>query len=371
MYRWRVVITTGVVALVVGLGLLGCGRSMPTGSEARAAAPAPELIRVGRAPVSITGRVGPRRDAALSFAVAGRVQQILVTDGQAVKAGQELVRLQAPGLERAVQRAEANLKAARAQLDKAKAGLRPEQIAAAEATLAGARADEKTAEVAVDKARDQLASAQADQSVIEKADPEVAQAYRAASQAEITRARAAVRTAQSQLAQAEAQAASWRARADLAKAQFDLAKAGARSEDIAAAEAAVAIAETALADAQGNLADLVLRAPFDGVIGAVIAGEGELVSAQTPVVRLGDHRLRVRAQDLNAADVGRVRVGQTATIKGDAPASRALKAHVSALSPVGFDRRGVDVYTVILDLDSDQADNLSWGMTVQVDIRAE
>ena len=187
-------------------------------------------------------------------------------------------------------RAEANLeKQHGAKLDKAKAGLRPEEIAAAEATLGHRTRRCQGRRGRGRGSRDQLASSQADQSVIEKANPEVAQAYWAPSQSEVARARAAVRTAQSQLAQAEAQAASWRAKADLAKAQLDLAKAGTRSEDVAAAEAAVAIAEAALADAQGNLADLVLRAPFDGVIGAVIAGEGELVSAQTPVVRLGDN----------------------------------------------------------------------------------
>ena len=118
------------------------------------------------------------------------------------------------------------------------------------------------------------------------------QAKEAAAQA--LRSTANVRIAEAQVAQAGAQADSATAQVAQAQAQLDLLHAGSRPEDIAASEAAVAQAEAAVTAARNALADAILRPPFAGTVGAVLVDAGELVTPQTPVIRLGDlTRLRV------------------------------------------------------------------------------
>lgn len=129
-------------------------------------APAAQAIETGT--VTAEGELLPARSVALAFQTAGTVAEVLAVEGQAVEAGQVLIRLDSALVESAVQQAtagleaanaglsaaqaqlalaetqkltaEAALKAAEAQLALVKAGPRPEQIAAAERALAAAEA---------------------------------------------------------------------------------------------------------------------------------------------------------------------------------------------------------------------------------------
>ncbi|MDH7500549.1 MAG: biotin/lipoyl-binding protein, partial [candidate division NC10 bacterium] len=74
-------------------------------------------------------------DAQVSFKIAGRVQERLVSEGEAVRAGQVVARLDSTELGQEVALRRAEMEAARAALAELEAGSRPEEIGQAEAAL--------------------------------------------------------------------------------------------------------------------------------------------------------------------------------------------------------------------------------------------
>jgi multidrug efflux pump subunit AcrA (membrane-fusion protein) len=423
--------------------------------------------------VSAEGVVTPLRKADLSFEGSGRVDRILVSEGDQVIAGQELAVLATTDLEQGALQAQARLESAQAQLAKAQAGARPEEIDAAKAgalaaqagaraasgavaiaqgKLAGAEASLKAAQDSITVASSQLASARASYQAAEaaykklKAQPtaldiqiaekqveaaknalydtqlmyhvgqaykgeaeqgevrvelaelnlakvkagarpediaeakgrmdqasaniKVAQARVAKAKAQAAQAQAGVQAAQGGVMQAQAQAEKAEAQSSQAQAQLDLAAAGSRAEDIAAAQAGVKQAEASLADAKNALEDALLKAPFDGTVGAILVDEGDLVAPQLAAVQLGDlSQLRVETKDLSEMDVDMVQVGQSATITVDALGGKELPATVASISPVGTEERGDTVYRVALDLEPGTEAGLRWGMSTLVEIK--
>ena len=464
-----------LVACSIVLALTGCGNAAaptPQPAVTEALPSAPEGVDV----VSASGIVVPYREAVLNIRASGRLEEILVSEGQEVSAGQELARVESRDLSQALNEAEAGLQSAQANLAKARAGARPQEIATAaasvavaqasakaaenakqvsEGNLAAAEADRQAAEGAVAVARGNTAAAQATlsgaqaalnkllagptqleiqiaESQVERAKNELyaLQTQRdatfnilegqiaaseqlvriaelqlqqlkagartediAAARAQVAQAQAGVQTAAGQAEQAQAQAK--RAAANVriaeaqvaqagaevdraaaqvvqAQAQLDLLQAGNRPEDIAASEAAAAQAEAAVTASRNALADVILRAPFAGTIGAVLMDAGELVTPQTPVIRLGDlTRLRVRTEDLGEGDVNLVRVGQPVRITIDALPDSEFQGTVARIAPFASDLRGDKVYEVLVDLDLPQDSGLRWGMGTFVEIKVK
>ena len=134
----RVLLVLVLVVLVLSPALSACsfseGDETP-GSQVTAPANASRLDSV-----SAEGVITPVKALDLSFEGSGRVDKILVSEGDQVVAGQLLAVLETRDLEQAVARAEARLESAQAQLAKARAGARPEEIAEARAGLAIAQA---------------------------------------------------------------------------------------------------------------------------------------------------------------------------------------------------------------------------------------
>ena len=406
-----------VVSAILVLNLAGCNQGS-SGSPVASPSPSGPGVYVPEV-VSAEAIVTPYKEAALSFKVAGRVKELLVSEGEAVTAGQELAKLETRDLDLMVRRAEAALDSAEAQLAKAKAGARSEEgdlagadVSIAEGNLGSAQASLSSAQSALDKAlagastlevqiaekqvelaKNQLWAAQnqrdnigaqldqfpprATQGEYEYAKSNVASAETQVKIAELQleQVKAGTREediagARAQVAQAQAGVEIAEAQVDQAKAQLALTKAGSRTEDIAVAEAAVAQAEVGLDEANSALEDAVLTAPFDGVVGAVLYEEGELTSPQMPVIRLGDlSRLRVETVDLSEADVNLVKVGQEAAITVDALEGQVLKGTVARIASVATERRGDRVYAVTLDLEVGPESGLRWGMSAFVEIK--
>jgi len=89
------------------------------------------------------------READLAFNVAGRIEAMLVEEGDRVEAGQLLARLEDDIYQAEVDAAKARVGAQRAMLDRLLAGSRPEEIRKA-------RADVKAIEAALADARSNL-----------------------------------------------------------------------------------------------------------------------------------------------------------------------------------------------------------------------
>lgn len=209
---WRRVMTLkripGLIVLLIIISLLalGCTQGDTSTELESEALGQTDFSNIA----SASGKVVPAQWATLGLESGGRIVW-LVDEGTEVEPGDELARLDTADLEAAVSQAKAAQSSAMAQLEEARSGATPEDIAAAEAAVLAARGN-----VAVAEAR--LGLAEADVSL-------------------------SVERAEANLAQAEG--AEEAARADLAGAQAELARlrAGARREEIARYEALVAQAE--------------------------------------------------------------------------------------------------------------------------------
>jgi len=308
------------------------------------AAVAPEIV--------VDGRLVPALRADLSLAVTGIVAEVPVKEGDAVNAGQLLLRLDPSQQQVVVAQAQAELQRAQAQLAELTATPRTQEIAVAEATLNAAKAryqrlaeaalpgDIAAAEAAVNGAQAQLAKvmegSSEQQLIAARADLANAEAvrtqaqraydkikwrndigatqesaalqqatnnYEAAlarftdlqsppSQADVAAASAQVRQSQAQLntlrAAMPADLVAAEADVQASQAQLDLLLAGARTESVAVAEAQVAAATATLQQALVGLRNLELRAPFTGTVAALELSVGEQLTSGATVAQLAD-----------------------------------------------------------------------------------
>jgi HlyD family secretion protein len=111
-----------------------------------------------------------------------------------------------------------------------------------------------------------------------------------------------------------------------------LLKAGARPDAVTAARAQVTQAEAAITLARARLAEATIVAPIDGVVLRKNLEAGETANPGASIVTLldaGNIWLRAFVPE---TDIGRVRVGQPATISVDAYPGRGFPGSISEIS---------------------------------------
>ncbi|MBU0705297.1 MAG: efflux RND transporter periplasmic adaptor subunit, partial [Chloroflexi bacterium] len=379
-----------------------------------------------RVTVDATGSLFPRAEVSLAFSSGGRVDEVLVVEGQQVEAGQPLVRLDTDDLELQVTQAEAALAVAEAQLAQLLAPPRPEQVAAQEANLAAMTAQVGAAAANLDQvaagadagqiaaAEAQLASATAQQkSAFDRHEmtmkcftfnppagaplpggavtdgtemticpalgmPEeqaryglaVADASLAAAQAQLDELRAGadadqVRASQANVATAVAQR-------DAVQAQLDLLLAGATEAQIETAQAAVDDACAALEQTRLRLEKGTLTAPTAGTVTFLGVELGQIVNASQPVVVLSDLAALEVKVNLDEADVTRVVVGQEAWISLDAFPGVEMAGEVTYVASVAQTQSGVVLYPVTVRLvASDPSTSSGQGLPARAGMTAD
>ena len=241
------------------------------------------------------------READLAFNVAGRIEAMLVEEGDAVEAGQLLARLEDDIYQADVDAAKARVGAERAVLDRLLAGSRPEEIREARANVAAIEAD--------------LADARADLQRTEK----LAKKDFASGQ---------------KLDQDRALVNNLKARLKAAQQALSLAIQGPRKEDIAAARAELRADEANLTLNQRRLSYTTLFAKARGVVKTRIVEPGAVVLGPTPVytIALSDP-VWVRTY-VSEPDLGRVAPGMKAQITTDSAPDKAYEGWVGFISPV-------------------------------------
>jgi HlyD family secretion protein len=258
------------------------------------------------------------RQVSLAFRVNGKLSEALVDEGDVVKRGTVLARLDAEPYDYAARSAEANAAALRATLDKFRAGARPTEIAQARASYEEQLADLQNANLAYDRAK-QLRP----QGNISEANLD---------QATATRAMAA-------------------ARADSANQALKLLEEGSRAEDIAAAEAQLKAAEATLATARTSLGDTELRAPNDGVILSRVREPGSIVAQTDPVFVLSlTEPVWVRGYIAEPV-LGRIHPGMKVKVTSDTKSDDAYDGTIGFISPVAeFTPKSVETPELRTDL---------------------
>jgi membrane fusion protein (multidrug efflux system) len=142
----------GTILTLLGLGLAACGgHEKPKAAEPAVAGPAKdvktaEVVRTGGAgEVAVPGAVQARNRAALSARMPASVTELPYQEGQWVKAGEVVVRLDDTALRSAVAAAEAGLKAVESDLERTetlltKGAATPRELEQMTAAASGARA---------------------------------------------------------------------------------------------------------------------------------------------------------------------------------------------------------------------------------------
>lgn len=236
----------------------------------------------------------------LSFKVPGRVKERLVDEGDLVRQGQSVARLDPEDLLHEAESRRAEVLAAKAALVELETGYRKEEIAQAEAALRRIKAEE-------DRLRTDFGRQQ--------------QLYR--------REVISARDFDSSRAAFEASQASVRE----ARERLNLLRSGPRKETIDQARARLESAKAVLALAETRLGYATLPSSAAGMVLSKNIEPGEQVAAGTPVVTVGLlDEVWMRAY-ISETDLGRIKVGQKATVTTDTWPGRKYQGHISFISP--------------------------------------
>jgi HlyD family secretion protein len=281
-------------------------------------------------------------EADLGFQRPGRVDSIAVHEGDRVAAGAALAWLDSDELTAERHAAASQQASAAARLAELEAGSRSEDIAQAREALRAATDRESNAS------------------------REAARAERLFEGGAISeRQRDAAATAL-ELAQADRAAAAER---------LQLVEAGPRTEQIAAQRALVAQAAATVARVDAALDQTTVRAPFAGRITIRHREPGETVAAGAPILSLTDPKDRWVRIYVRGDEVGRLALGQTATITADAFPDRTYAGVVTFISDEAeFTPRSVQtteervklVYRVKVRITGDEAFDLKPGLPADV-----
>jgi HlyD family secretion protein len=288
--------------------------------------------------------------------VGGRVLELSVNEGDRVKAGDPIARLDTRDTELTMLRARAERDQADAQLRLLRAGSRPQDIRQAEAETASARAD-------LDSARAELSAAQTDLSrfeeLLERNSGSRKQRDDAATRQQVAEGR--VRNAEERVRAATEAAAR--------------VKAGPRPQEIDAARARLAVVDAEIAALKKAIDDATVTAPSAGVVTEKLVEPGEVIAARTALVLLTDLDHAWANVYVEEPLVPRLTLNQAARIYTDA-GDEPLPGTITYISPrAEFTPRNVQtaeersklVYRVKITVDNSRG-ILKPGMPVEAEL---
>lgn len=193
------------------------------------------------------------QQTSIAAKVPGRIAEIMVTEGDRVQAGEQLIKMDSPEINAKINQARAGVNAAQSQLDKAENGARPQEIARAKA---GWQASKAASDLA-------------------------ANTYE-----RVNRLYEEGLMARQKRDEAYAQYLATQDQTEAARLQYELAMEGARTEDKAAASAQVAQVNAQLEEALVAREEANLKSPIAGIVDNVIVNVGEVIGQGVPLLTL-------------------------------------------------------------------------------------
>src|SRR6266853_5498826 len=302
--------------------------------------------------VALSGRI-EGDDSAIAPKTSGRILEIRFREGDAVKAGDiiailsdEQIRAREEQAQAAVAIMEARGKAARDQIAVLQQQMEQNQLQTAQSKV--------DAEGRVRQAEAELAAAEAELAQ-QQASYQIAAFDRDAYTRLAQTGAASERQAKQAIATAGQQAAAVAAanrrveasRGALTTAKANLENPGIREaqvsmvrkqiiqqqSEVASADANTEQVRGQLREAQANRRDLVVVAPFDGVVVTRAAEPGEVVTAGTALVTIVDLNKVYLRGFVPEGQIGKVKLGQPAHVYLDSNPNRPVDAWVSRIDP--------------------------------------
>jgi HlyD family secretion protein len=276
-----VAIALALIALI-NLALLRHRNVAPESVAAASHASEPGVDAAG------PGLVEPvSEEVRVSAQIGGRLDRVLVDEGDRVTAGQVLAIVDNRDYRARIESAQAELGIREAERRRVVNGARTQERQEAAAALAEAEA------------------------VLENARAEHVRRQNLLRERVVSRAEA------DDTERAERVAG---ARVEAARQRFELIDAEAREEDRARADADVSLARARLDEARAMYEKTFIKAPIDGVILRRHRKAGESVSTQfdSPIVTMADDHVRRVRVDVDENDVARIAVGDAAYVTADA-----------------------------------------------------
>ena len=282
--RWKLALVLGLVVVLVGGGIaiIGRQRGASSGAAARTTAAQTPLVKVYTvkrastdSPATYSGDVRAVEQVRLVPKVSGRVDELRVAVGDAVKASDIVAVIDHAALDAQVRQAQGALTATRARYDAIAVGPKPEALALSEASL-------RAAQKGIEQAKNALWAIQNDRDGVcslTGVNPALP-AYNCDSYtARVAQAGAAVELAKAQEV--------------VAQRQLELARATYVETDLVAARGAVEQAEAALDLARTQQAEAFVRAPIAGIVSERSVSVGAMVGPTASIMTIVSRQIKV------------------------------------------------------------------------------
>ncbi|ETR72446.1 MAG: Efflux transporter, RND family, MFP subunit precursor [Candidatus Magnetoglobus multicellularis str. Araruama] len=306
--------------------------------------------------VSATGSLSAVITVEVSSEVSGQMKEVLVDYNSQVATNEIIARIDPESYATLVRQAEAELDIAKAKLNILHKEIMRYQadLENAKANLAASQALVKKANVITENARLTMNRQQSllDQDFVARNDYDIA--------------KTAFEEASAQLEQVIAQEKAAKSNVTARRISLEIAKAG-----IKEAEANVRLKEASLDKRKVDLENTIIRSPVNGVVidRSVDVGQTVAVSLSAPTlftIAQDLHKMQV-STSVDEADIGRIKMGQSARFTVDAFGSKKFWGEVSQIRKLGKTVQNVVTYEVIISAENPKL-RLMPGMTADVSI---
>jgi HlyD family secretion protein len=244
------------------------------------------------------------RQIQLAFYNNERITEVLVQEGDRVKKGQVMARVDTRRIEPQVLQAEATVNAQRAVVDRLHHGNRPQEIAEAKANMEATSADAANARRNYARMKDLSDRSHAE----------------AVSQQDLDNAKSAADSADAKL--------------NALKKALEVWILGPRKEEVAENEARLKADEAQLAYLRQQLADTQLFAPADAIVRTRLMEPGDMASPTKPVFSLAVINPKWVRAYVSEINLGKVREGMAASIEVDSFPNRRFEGWIGFISPI-------------------------------------
>lgn len=290
--------------------------------------------------VAATGAVKPQVGAQVKVGarISGRVENLLVKQGDFVKQGQLIAVIEHKDLKNQVERLEFELKQAISQLEKIKATY-PEKIRASKKVISALQAELEQLEREAKRLQNLFKEGLISKTELERIEKDKV-------------------VKENQL---EAEKAQLRA----LEAEFD--------KELERAKSQVEAARRQLEEARVRLSYAFIYSPINGYVSEVTTQQGETVvaglNAPTFITVVDLSRLEVHCY-IDETDIGKIKAGMEATFRVDSFPDKVFKARVRTIYPGAIIKNNVVFYDTVLDILTPYENYLRPEMTAQVTILA-